>query len=1511
MTTKTALCVAALAITVGASTVALGQGAALNVDTVVKDLFEPYSIVVDRSTTNNYYYISERADGVGDRVIRYQPGLKRVAFLTDNEGFDLQGIVLLGQDVIAADAGHHRILRLRAQTPFEVIAGTGQQGATDGIGGAAQFSTPSGLATDGTNVFVADSKNNAIRKLTPMLDNLGAVTNWMVSTFAKGPFRMPTAVAVSPEGYVFVADTGNSVIRVVAPDGSIAPDVIPGFNAPRGLCYVGGKTGLLVSDTFNHTVKRAFTAYHGGTLYWQVEVVAGTDMGFVDGPAESAKFFEPMGLATDLDGAIVVADLKNNKIRRIKREQISALTMKPAGGTFTNAVEVTVASLTPDVELRYTTNGDDPTFASPMLPTPLTLDGGPVGLKVRGFSPDYASSEVVSNNFQFGISPLQVSHPSGFYTNDVFLQVSCPTPNVIIRASTNDVPPLSATDTNSFAWTDRMWGQSGTIHFAAFRDGYTASPVVSQTMHFTVAQPILYPPGIAGPALTTNRPVVLRIECGTDGADLWWCFAPRRPQPPSSPSHDPALDFSVASGAPFILATNGLVQVQAFKPGYEDSMLVSATYNLIVDDPVIDPKDGKSSDNVVPVTITCETPESQVFYTLDGTDPLDHTAANVFLSDGKTFNLGTNALLRARAYRPGFVPSATVAARFDLKVATPLIVPPGMSNILENDIEVTLNNNTLGAKMYYAVGRDPVPDTAWTTEYTNTFLHGRSGNLQVVGYRDGFVVSAKETAIFNFKVGQPTIEATAFTNSEPVVVTLGTITRGASLYWTINGATPTTSDTLYTGPFPLATTGTLRVKGFKDGYESSGTESAEFNLFVAPPTVTPASMITINSNQFSMVTNTSLSEIYYTIDGSEPATSAVGSTRLYLKDEVIPVTTNTVVKAIGVRAGFKTSSLVQREYTIKVDAPIMNPKAGYYPDGAFISFETLKRADGQVYYTLDGSEPTTSSIKFDGKAFKLSAVNSPGTDLRAVRARAFAPNTEPSDIVTGDILGESQIGVSRETIPAGVGSTVLVPIVVNLKTNDVIKSIQYRVLATPQGAAPKFTAPLDAISFGTNDFVSVYGDQAYSFSFQSTAYTIDSGAVTTNALDVFVAPTNTNLKLDTFGVVGMIAVSIPTTAQVGQQYTIEVANASGTSDSAQHVVPLDALPARTILVTNIAYVVGDTAPGDWYNAGDFGNDELDNADVNNVYFAAMGIRTPPPYTDAFDAMDAFPEDTADVVGGDGQIRFLDWNLILMRALRHETENWKRAWTNNGVRTVYTAALNGAPQAPSRELDGRVVGQIWPDGAIAAGNVGEVSPGQWVSVPVDAKVLDGRPLVGLQFKSSVMPVDGAPALEDGVVFQPSAVVSVPMTLPGLPTDTTIQAWTPLRNPLPSPIAGKTRLGYLHFRVPSTAVDGQTYQVNIGNADGSPDMRAQSDLASQGGSVVVGQPAPATGGEAVRGFRLRWQGIAGQQYMVESTSDLAAGQWQVVAEHIAGLGRAQEFVDQQGLGEARFYRIRPQD
>lgn len=183
---------------------------------------------------------------------------------------------------------------------MSTLAGApGTPGSANGAGSAARFNTPLGVAADAAgNVFIADSKNNVIRKLDP-LNN--------VTTYATG-FNQPNGVSLGDNGELWVADTLNHQIKSVAPDGSVsiragtgqsgASDAFPyslnaQFSAPRALWWMGAGPGVLISDSGNHTLRRLFTNTPFGTLTLETSAGQPGQSGLANGATNLAKFNSP------------------------------------------------------------------------------------------------------------------------------------------------------------------------------------------------------------------------------------------------------------------------------------------------------------------------------------------------------------------------------------------------------------------------------------------------------------------------------------------------------------------------------------------------------------------------------------------------------------------------------------------------------------------------------------------------------------------------------------------------------------------------------------------------------------------------------------------------------------------------------------------------------------------------------------------------------------------------------------------------------------------------------------------------------------------------------------------------------------------------------------------------------------------------------------------------------------------------------------------------------------------
>jgi len=226
---------------------------------------------------------------------------------------DLAGIATGPDDAIyVADAGNQRVRVVREQPNssrvVQTLAGDGTVGYRDGAGVQARFSNPQGVAVDaGGAVFVADAGNNRIRRIAPD----GTVTTvagdgtagYRNGAGAQARFNGPRGVALDQQGNLYVADTGNSAVRLinlsgdvqtVAGDGTAGNNDSPNarFNGLQGIGIDGTTVFIYLADSGNHRIRRLDTI---GTVI----TLTGAERGYADGGASVARFAEPSGLAID------------------------------------------------------------------------------------------------------------------------------------------------------------------------------------------------------------------------------------------------------------------------------------------------------------------------------------------------------------------------------------------------------------------------------------------------------------------------------------------------------------------------------------------------------------------------------------------------------------------------------------------------------------------------------------------------------------------------------------------------------------------------------------------------------------------------------------------------------------------------------------------------------------------------------------------------------------------------------------------------------------------------------------------------------------------------------------------------------------------------------------------------------------------------------------------------------------------------------------------------------------
>jgi len=390
---------------------------------------------------------------------------------------------------------------IRQITPAGVVttlAGSpGVTGSSDGVGSSAQFNHPYGIAVDlSGNLYVADTYNCTIRKIIPTV--VGGTTTWTVTTFAgdaanassaaafghddgtgtAASFFDPTSVAVDGSGNVYVADSENYDIRKITPGGVVTtlagvpenPGDTDGtgsdarFDRPTGVA-VDGSGNVYVSDTVNNLIREISPAGAVTTLAGIYGAGIYGSRPYIDGNVSVAQFTEPAGIAVDGSGNLYIADPVEDTVRKLT----------PAG-------ELTTVGGVPDVRGSTNGTGANAKFNSPFY---VAVDaGGNVYVSDAGNDTiRKGSAPAVAPTFTLAASPATAAVATG--RTVVFNAIATGTPAPTYQWTLNGsatIPGATVTNDPVLLITGATASDAGTITCTAVNSAGSVSTTATLTV---------------------------------------------------------------------------------------------------------------------------------------------------------------------------------------------------------------------------------------------------------------------------------------------------------------------------------------------------------------------------------------------------------------------------------------------------------------------------------------------------------------------------------------------------------------------------------------------------------------------------------------------------------------------------------------------------------------------------------------------------------------------------------------------------------------------------------------------------------------------------------------------------------------------------------------------------------------------------------------------------------------------------------------------------------------------
>jgi hypothetical protein len=426
-----------------------------------------------------------------------------------------------------------------------------------------------------------------------------------------------------------------------------------------------------------------------------------------------------------------------------------------------------------------------------------------------------------------------------------------------------------------------------------------------------------------------------------------------------------------------------------------------------------------------PQSVTLSTNEpATIFYTVDGTTP---TSASAIYATAISVN--SSMTLQYFAIDTAGNASVVQAQTYVIDTVAPIITASIAGGTYTTAQSVTLSADE-AATIYYTL--DGSTPTSSSTVYISPVAISVTSTLKYFGKDAVGNTSAVQSQSYVIDSVAPVVTPSVLSGAYnvPQSVTLST-NEAATIYYTLNGLTPTTSSTVYTTPILVSSTTTLKYFAKDAAGNISAEQTQTYIIDTIAPVITPsvlggtygvAQSVTLSANEPAT--------IYYTLDGTTPSAASTIYTTSIL------VNSTTTLKYLGKDTVGNVSAEQIQNYVIDTVAPVVTASVlgGTYNSTQSVTLSVNEPAT--IYYTLDGTAPTTTStiyttpiavsasttLKYFGKdaVGNASAVQTQSYTILNVDLVMTALSTSTTSIKAGNSFSlsstEKNIGTSAMTV---------------------------------------------------------------------------------------------------------------------------------------------------------------------------------------------------------------------------------------------------------------------------------------------------------------------------------------------------------------------------------------------------------------------------------------------------------------------------------------------------------------